>query len=99
MENENVTARLLADTLYLRRTATGTEVSVYELTGNVNNPSNRIERDIAFEVRDGRLDGGYVCEGLCSAVFQPIRGEFTGEGLRLEIWQHGQGPIAFDRVD
>lgn len=99
MENENVTARLLADTIRLRRNGTGTEVAVYELTGTVTNPSNRIEREIEFEVRDGRLDGGYVCEGFCLAVFQPIRGEFTGEGLSLEVWQHGEGPIDFERVE
>jgi hypothetical protein len=98
-QTETDTARLVADTLRLRRDGTGTEVSVYELTGDVQLAASRVEQDIQFEIRDGRLDGGYVCRGLCLAVFVPIRGLFTGEGLRLEVWKHGEGPIELERVE
>jgi hypothetical protein len=98
-ETESDTVQLVADTVRLRRNGTGTEVSIYEMTGDVQHVANRLEQDIEFEIRDGRLDGGYTCRGLCTAIFVPIRGVFTGEGLRLEVWKHGNGPIELERVN
>lgn len=96
---ESDTVRLAADTLRLRRDGTGTEVSIYESAGDVQHVANRVEQDFEFDIRDGMLEGGYTCRGICLAVFIPIRGHFTGEGLRLEVWKHGEGPIELERVD
>lgn len=98
-QTETDTARLVTDTLRLRRDGTGTEISIYEVTGDGPIVVTRGDHDIEFEIRNGRLDGGYVCRGVCLAIFVPIRGHFTGEGLNLEVWKHGEGPIELERID
>ncbi|MGQ0712893.1 MAG: hypothetical protein ACT4PJ_04080 [Gemmatimonadaceae bacterium] len=98
-ESETTVGRLVADTLRLNADGTGIEISHREITGDLGTRSERSESELQFEIRDDRIEGAYICRGLCLGVIIPIRGELTRDGLRLEVGRHGPGPIDFVRVD
>jgi hypothetical protein len=58
-----------------------------------------VEQLLRFEVHDGRLEGTYLCFGYCLAFVDSFRGEFTSEGLRLDVTNRGEGPLEFVRID
>jgi hypothetical protein len=89
---------VLADTLRLNADGTGSEIWLLEFKGQYASGPGRSESALQFQLRDGRLEGAYVCSGFCLAVVVPIRGVFTGSGLRLDIAKHGEGPLEFDRI-
>ena len=99
-ETDHTQLRVLADTLRLNTDGTGAEIWVLEFVGAHASESGRSEWAVQFEVREGRLEGSYVCPAsFCLTVFEPLRGEFTRMGLRLDVAKHGGGPLEFVRAD
>jgi hypothetical protein len=94
----DITLRVWADTLRLNADGTGSETWLLEYSGQYVWGPGRSENALQFEVRDGRLEGTYVCSGFCLAVVRPIRGVFTDTGLRLDVAMHGGEPLEFDRI-
>ena len=98
-ETDRTKLRVFADTLRLNADGTGTEIWVLEVIGQYASESGRSEEQLGFEVRDGRLEGAYLCPGFCLAAAESLRGEFTRGGLRLDVAMHGGTPLEFVRVD
>jgi hypothetical protein len=98
-EGDQTQLRVLADTLRLHADGTGNEVWLLEYTGQHASESGRTESALQFGVVDGRLEGGYSCSAFCLTVFQPIEGEFTRNGLRIDVAKYAAGPLEFVRVD
>jgi hypothetical protein len=100
-EGDGMQFRVLADTLHLNADGTGREIWLLELSGQRAAQSSRLERPLQFEIRDGRLEGTYLCPPslYCLGVVQYLRGWFTSEGLRLDVAMHGEGPFEFVRAD
>jgi hypothetical protein len=95
-ESDVTQLRVLADTLRLNADGTGNEVWVLEFSGQYASGPGRSESALQFQLRDGRLEGAYLCSGFCLGVVQPIRGELTSSGLRLHVAKHGDGPLEFE---
>jgi hypothetical protein len=95
-ESDGMRMRLLAGSIHLNADGTGTEIWVYEFTNALLTRVESWEDRFQFEIRDRKLEGAYVCEGLCLGVVRPIRGVFTLRGLRLDISK--QGPTQMEYV-
>jgi hypothetical protein len=99
VESDIALLRVWADTLRLNADGTGLEISLLEWTGQFASGPSRSENEFRFEVRDGRLEGVYICRGYCLGVVRPIRGVFTSSGLVLDIaMNHVDGPLEFERI-
>jgi hypothetical protein len=97
-ESDATRLRVFADTLRLNADGTGSEVWLLEYSGQYASGPGRSESALQFAIRDGRLEGAYVCSGFCLAVVMPIRGVFTESGLRLDVAKYGEGPLEFERA-
>jgi hypothetical protein len=100
-QTDQAQMRVLADTLTLNADGTGNELWHIELTNHLGTTTSRSERPLQFEVHGNRLGGTYLCPpgAPCLAMVEPIRGEFTRAGLRLDEGMYGAGPVVFDRTD
>ena len=96
---EGASMRVLADTLLLNADGTGLEVWHIQFTNQLGTTTGRSERPLRFELHDDRLEGAYLCEAgaACLAMIEPLRGQFTRAGLRLDVGKHSSGPLLFER--
>lgn len=92
--------RVMADTLRLNADGTGSEVWHLEFIQPLRTTASRYEVPLTFEVQGDRLEGVYRCPpgAFCLGVVQPIRGEFTRGGLRLDVAMFSEGPLLFLRA-
>ena len=91
--------RLLSDSLVLKADGMGYEVWHVEFSRQGQATVGRSEHPFRFEVHGRRLEGTYVClpGAACLAMIEPLAGEFTPRGLRLDTWKRAAGPLLFDR--
>ncbi len=98
-QGDRAEMRIFADTVVLNADGTGREVSHLQFSDPSRTIRARSELPLSFEVHDDRLEGAYLCPpgATCLAVIQPLRGEFTAFGLRIDVGKHSGGPLWFER--
>jgi hypothetical protein len=100
-QSDQAQMRVVADTLRLNADGTGSEVWHLEVIQPLRTTASRVEVPLRFEVQGDRLEGVYLCPpgAACLAIIEPIRGEFTGAGLRLDVAKFSAGPLLFERSE